>query len=242
VTAPSRLTAVTFDYGQTLAELDTAFLAKRVAERGAAVDPARLDGAAPAAWAAYDAAKARGEVAFSAWATFMRTLLTEAGVRASDGRSVDMTASLVDFLWSEQPARNLWRRHIQGMRELVADLSSHGVPLGIVSNSEGRLAELLEEMDLARYFPVVADSGVLGFEKPDARIFEHVATRLGVPTTAMVHVGDAWVADVEGALGVGASAIWVTKAPAERELPGGVSACPGAAEIRTALRRHGFPA
>jgi putative hydrolase of the HAD superfamily len=233
---------VTFDYGQTLAELDTAFLASRVRERGAHVDPEALERASASAWAAYDAAKARGEVAFPAWATFMRTLLDGAGVTMEVGAAQETTASLVDFLWAAQPTRNLWRRPIPGMVELVADLSARGVPLGIVSNSEGKLVELLGEMGLARYFPVVADSGVLGFEKPDPRIFEHVAERLGVPTTALVHVGDAWAADVEGALRVGARAIWVTGASEGRLLPPGVTTCRGATELRTALRRHGFPA
>jgi putative hydrolase of the HAD superfamily len=233
--------AVTFDYGQTLAELDMAFLSKRAAEWGAKVDPARLDDASAAAWRAYDDAKRRGHSGYEAWRTFMTTLVSLAGVVSIDEPARDVTAPLVDYLWSEQPRKNLWRRPIAGMAELVEDLAAEGVLLGIVSNSEGRLAELLEEMGLARFFRVVADSGVLGFEKPDRRIFEHAASGLGVAANELVHVGDAWVADIEGALGVGARAIWVS-GEHRPELPAGVIACRTAGDIRSALRALGVPA
>lgn len=227
--------AVTFDYGQTLAELDTGYLAKRVAERGVSVGQDSLDRASPIAWQAYDAAKRRGETGRDAWASFMTALLTGAGFSGQPNPGSVMTSELVDFLWSEQPRNNLWRRAIAGMSDLCADLSARGVRLGIVSNSEGRLVQLLDSMDLHRFFAVVADSGVLGVEKPDARIFEWTAARLDVSTRDLIHVGDAWTADVEGALGVGARAIWITPTPAARTLPDGVVACATAADVRSAL-------
>jgi HAD superfamily hydrolase (TIGR01549 family) len=241
---PSRARAVTFDYGQTLAELDTGFLSTRALEWGAAVDRARLDAASATAWTAYDDAKRSGLSGQGAWTAFMTTLLTGAGVASTKQPGADLTARLVEYLWSEQPRRNLWRRHIAGMKDLVQELVDQGIPLGIVSNSEGRLAELLEDVGLHHYFGFVADSGLLGFEKPDPRIFQYAARGLGVETSELVHVGDAWVADIEGALAVGASAIWVTgdHASTTRELPPGVVACAGADAIRAALRAFDIPA
>jgi putative hydrolase of the HAD superfamily len=231
--------AVTFDYGQTLAELDMDFLARRVSERGASVNHADLEAASPDAWRAYDAAKRRGETGHDAWASFMRTLLTRAGAVDPANPSEEGISRLVDFLWSEQPRNNLWRRSIAGMSDLCADLVARGVRLGVVSNSEGRLAELLDSMGLVHFFPVVADSGVLGIEKPDPRIFEWTAARLEVRPSELIHVGDAWAADVEGALGVGARAIWITPTPASRRLPDGVVACTTAADVRAALGAWG---
>lgn len=225
------MTGVTFDFGQVLAELDTEFLAKRVGERGARVTRERLDAASPAAWRVYDRAKREGKSGRDAWSAFMAALLTLGGTETSR-ESIEV---LVDFLWAAQPTQNLWRRPIAGMLELVTELSGRGVPLAIVSNSEGHLAKLVSELGLSAAFPVVADSGVLGFEKPDRRIFEWAAERLGVETRDLIHVGDVWEADVEGALGVGARAIWVTNDTREVTLPGSVTACSGAAEIRARL-------
>jgi putative hydrolase of the HAD superfamily len=235
--------AITFDYGQTLAELDTVFLSKRALEWGALVDAARLDTASPTAWRAYDDAKRAGRSGRDAWTIFMASLLSHAGATSKEQPGRDVIDDLVEYLWNEQPRRNLWRRHIAGMKELVEDLAARGVRLGIVSNSEGRLAELLAEVGLRSYFQFVADSGLLSFEKPDPRIFEFAAEGLGVAPAETVHVGDAWVADIEGAVGVGAKAIWVTPGvPAGHALPPGVVACRNAVEIRSALRALALPA
>jgi putative hydrolase of the HAD superfamily len=225
------MTAVTFDFGQTLAELDTGFLSARVSERGATVSREALDGASPAAWDVYDEAKRAGQTGKAAWSAFMSALLGTAGT-VTGPSSLD---SIVEVLWTEQPVRNLWRRPIAGMLELVSELAARRIPLAIISNSEGRLAELVNELGLGAAFPIVADSGALGFEKPDPRIFEWTAERLGVPARDLLHVGDAWVADIEGALGVGARAIWVTSDSRGVTLPGSVTACSGAAEIRATL-------
>jgi len=237
---------VTFDYGQTLAELDTEYLARRVAERGASVRPDALDAAAPAAWETYNRAKSRGDVAEGAWSAFMRALLEGAGLPGYEAPDASVTSEIVRFLWSEQPHKNLWRRPISGMKELLAELRDSGTPLGVLSNSEGRLAELLDELDWKRYFGVVADSGRLGFEKPDRRIFQWTAERLGVNTADLIHVGDAWAADIEGALAVGAKAIWVTRdgrfprnGPLDEDR---VVACESAEQIRSALRAWNVPA
>jgi len=225
------MTAVTFDYGQTLAELDTDFLSLRVQERGASVGRAALDAASPAAWNEYDRVKREGQTGQSAWQAFMHALLSKAGTRVT----TEPLDSIVGFLWSEQPKRNLWRRPIPGMKELAQELAGRGVPLAIVSNSEGHLDALVHEVGFAEEFPVVADSGALGFEKPDRRIFEWTAERLGVAPDRFVHVGDVWAADVLGALGVGARAIWVTEHASGRSLPDSVVACHGAAAIRATL-------
>jgi len=233
--------AVTFDYGQTLFELDTGMLARRVAERGANVEQRALDAEEPKAWEAYNAAKRSGEAGFEAWGAFMRTLLERAGVHTETRRGPEVARELVEWLWSEQPGKNLWRRPIAGMEDLVRDLAARGVPLGIVSNSEGRLAELLEEMGFAGYFGIVGDSGKLGFEKPDRRIFDYVADGLGMRAADLVHVGDAWAADVEGALAAGARAIWITDRPDTDALPAGVLAARTAKDVREALRAFGVP-
>jgi FMN phosphatase YigB (HAD superfamily) len=141
--------AVTFDAGQTLVELDPAMLARRLGERGVQVDAAALEAAVPAAWARYD--EVIGRVA-RPWHVLMDALLEGAG--CGDGR-----AALVAWLWDEQPRANLWRRPVAGMIELVDALRAAGVPVGVLSNSEGKLAELFDEIGWGGRFDVVIDSG-----------------------------------------------------------------------------------
>lgn len=219
---------VTFDFGQTLAELDHEFLAKRVSERGAKLDPVRTRRAIPLAAKVYDALKARGHA--EAWTGMVQTLLEHGGITTP--------AELSAWLWQEQPAKNLWRKPIAGMFELAQELSSKGVKLGILSNSEGRLAELVDELGKAALFPVIVDSGRVGIDKPDRRIFELAAERLGAQTSELVHVGDSWEADVLGAIRAGARAIWFGHSDG-RSLPERVMACSNAAEVRAALASLG---
>ncbi|MBZ0239047.1 MAG: HAD family hydrolase [Deltaproteobacteria bacterium] len=229
----ARARAVTFDAGQTLVELDTAMLSRRLAERGLRVDAATLDGAQPPAWRRYEqTVKDAGHEA--PWQIFMRTLLEGAGV--ADARAVELAA----WLWDEQPAKNLWRRPIPGMFELAAELTARGVPVGILSNSEGKLAELIDEIGWRAPFRVIVDSGRLGVAKPERAIFEHAARALGVTPAEVVHVGDSRTADIDGARAVGMRAIWFGAAARERPEDGDdVAIAAEAGAVRAALVRWG---
>ena len=224
---------VSFDYGQTLCELDTALVAARAGERGVLLSAQELERAEPAAWQVYNRAKREGLAGHDAWIAFMENLLSGAGAGAE-------SLPLTEWLWSEQPRKNLWRRPIAGMIELVRELRSKSVPLAIVSNSEGRLMQLLEEVGIANDFDVVIDSGKFDFEKPDRRMFELCASALGGAVEELIHIGDAWEADVVGALEAGARAIWFANGE-PRVLPPRVRACGNAAEVRHELAGFGVP-
>ncbi len=201
------IAAVTFDAGQTLIGLDHAMLAARLAERGVAIAPAALAAAQPAAWQRYEqAVRAGGHD--RPWQSFMAGLMGDA---AAGALSPDAADDLAAWLWSEQPRRNLWRRPVDGMIELVRDLRAAGIAVAVISNSEGRLAELFEELGWGDEFAAVIDSGRVGIDKPDPRIFALALEVVGcgpVGADAVVHVGDSRVADVDGARAVGWRAIW----------------------------------
>lgn len=200
-TGPKPL-AVTFDFGQTLADLDTGLLAQRLRARGIDVAPERLESAVPLAFDAYN----RGVIVEGGnrgahpWGALMTELLLRAGVEEA------RIGASVEWLWSEQPGRNLWRRPVPGMIELLRKLP---MPLGVISNSEGRLEELAVELGWRDLFAAFADSGKLGIAKPGPRIFEWTCAQLGVPAARVVHVGDSFAADVRGAVAAGfQGAIW----------------------------------
>lgn len=230
----ARARAVTFDAGQTLVELDTAMLSRRLAERGVHVDATALEAAQAPAWRRYEqVVKDGGHEA--PWQLFMRTLLAGAGVAA------DRATALAAWLWGEQPTKNLWRRPIPGMFELAAELTARGVPVGILSNSEGKLAELVDEIGWSAPFRVIVDSGRLGVAKPARAIFEHAARALGVTTAEVVHVGDSRTADIDGARAAGMRAIWFGAAARERPEDGDeVAIAADAGAVRAALVRWGL--
>lgn len=194
---------ITFDAGQTLVELDLDFLVRRLAERDVRVTPDALAATTAAAWARY------GELVEAGvghpWHALMATLLEGAGLPAPTIKP------LVDWLWAEQPRANLWRKPIPEMVELARELAHQGVTVAVLSNSEGRLAELLVEIGIADPFAAIVDSGRVGFDKPDRRIFDHTLAVLGAGPAAQIspiHIGDSWAADIVGARDAGWRAVW----------------------------------
>ena len=82
-------------------------------------------------------------------------------------------------------------------------LRASGLRLGVVSNFEEWLEQLLEELGVASFFEVQVISGVEGLEKPDPRIFRLAMERAGVMPEVSVYVGDNPEFDVGPAAAVG---------------------------------------
>lgn len=100
------------------------------------------------------------------------------------------------------------------VRETLAALRGQGLKLGIVSNWDHRLPDLLQGLGLARLFDALVYSSEVGVEKPDPRIFESALRRLEIDPRAAgaaLHVGDGRLEDVEGAQAVGMRALHLTR-------------------------------
>lgn len=85
----------------------------------------------------------------------------------------------------------------------LEELRSRGLGLGIISNFEGWLDDLLRHLEIRELFEVVAISGVVGYEKPDPRIFSWAVERAGVSPSVCAHVGDQPYFDAEPAIECG---------------------------------------
>ena len=92
--------------------------------------------------------------------------------------------------------------------------------LGVVSNFTGNLEPCLQELGLARFFSVMSDSALVGWSKPDARIFTHTLDVLRVSPQRAWMVGDNFEADVRGAATLGMRTCWL--APPDRSPQAGL--------------------
>jgi len=193
--------ALSFDYGHVLGGLDLGELAERLRGEHFPAEIGTLRAAMATAYRAHDAAIAAGHGHEAGWRALMNVFVTAGTVPEADRDRI------VDALWRAQPTRNLWRDVPDEARALLAALTAAGVKMVITSNSEGRAADLLRELGIADHFVDILDSGVLGFAKPDRRIFELSAARVGVPLESIAHIGDSERADIVGARDAGAYAI-----------------------------------
>lgn len=90
---------------------------------------------------------------------------------------------------------------------VLAALEESGYRLGLISNFEGWLQNILVEQELGESFDVTVISGLEGIEKPDPAIYRLAIERAGVDPGRAVHVGDSVTMDVEPAREVGIQAV-----------------------------------
>lgn len=124
----------------------------------------------------------------------------------------------------------LWNQADPEALEILRRLRSEGVRTGVVSNSNGSVKTILEELGLAHHLDFILDSAVVGVEKPDPRIFRLALEAARVKAEEAVYIGDLYSVDVLGARGAGIGAILLD--------PGGVWGdrdCPKAKSLSEAV-------
>jgi putative hydrolase of the HAD superfamily len=202
--------AVFLDAGNTLVSIDFERVAAELAALGFACDvPAvrRAEAAARPEVSRF-VARRRSTEGEDTFHFYVRAVLrglepvAAAGVPALE----DAAARLAARLRFPGESHRLWRWVLPGVPEALGSLRELGLRLLVVSNSDGTIERGLAELGLRPYFAAVVDSAVVGFEKPDPRIFEHALGRAGVPARRALHVGDLYHADVEGARAAGVNA------------------------------------
>lgn len=133
----------------------------------------------------------------SSWGRAVGTMLARAGVHEA------ALPDLVPWLWKSHVEYNFWSAVPDGLGEALDAFRETGGKVAIVSNSEGMLAQLFARLGIGKHFDVVADSGLLGVEKPDPRIFHYVLEHVGKPKERALHLGDIFATDVLGARAAG---------------------------------------
>ena len=197
---------VLFDAGNTLVFLDYNRLASAIgAALGLPLTEALLRQHAAEAAIAMEQGRLtdreRGTV-------FLLTLFERAGVPA--GRSDELKAALLEL----HRRTHLWGATEPGTAEALARLKRAGLRLAVVSNSDGRATAALAATGLLDAFEFVIDSGEVGVEKPDPRIFQIALDRLGVSATETLYVGDLYEVDVVGARAAGLDVVLLDPAGA----------------------------
>jgi FMN phosphatase YigB (HAD superfamily) len=99
-------------------------------------------------------------------------------------------------------------------------LHGAGAVLGVITNADGAVRDLLGRLGLARSFAVVMTPSRGGATKPDRRIFEAALVEAHVPAARAWHVGDDPVGDARGARDAGLSPVLLVGARAGERADG----------------------
>jgi HAD superfamily hydrolase (TIGR01509 family) len=123
-----------------------------------------------------------------------------------DGRLGALVPTLAPAL-RQGRASDLWSSVMPNVPEALEALKRLGLRLAAVSNSDGTAEAMLARVGLRDHLDVVIDSAVVGYEKPDPRIFEHAMRLMNAKAATTLHVGDLYDADVAGARAAGLHAL-----------------------------------
>ncbi|MCG6956409.1 MAG: HAD-IA family hydrolase [Gemmatimonadetes bacterium] len=203
MTGGATLRAVVFDAGNTLVYVDPRRLLDIFDAGGVPTDLERLRRAERLARRRLQDGVAEGHNGTEPelWREYFDGLLRDGG--ADDAAIPELALRL-----REAHARShLWTWVEPDTPGALQSLLDGGYRLAVVSNADGRVEGVLEDVGLRRYFEFVVDSEVVGVEKPDPRIFLEASSRLGLEAEACLYVGDLYPVDYLGAIRAGMEAV-----------------------------------
>ncbi len=200
---PPGVKAILLDAGNTLIFADRARILEMYRAEGVESDTATLVRAELEARAELAARVEAGAVGTEPhlWREYFLTLFRRSGVPEGALDAVGRR------LREEHHRDHLWTHVEPGTEGALQALLDAGYRLAVISNADGRVEAVLESAGLRPYLEFVVDSEIVGFEKPDPRIFHEGLRRLALPAAEALYVGDLYPVDVVGARGVGMDAV-----------------------------------
>jgi putative hydrolase of the HAD superfamily len=102
-------------------------------------------------------------------------------------------------------------RLFDDVRPALESLTARGLKLGVISNFEPWLEEVLRREQVLHLFSALAISGVLGVAKPEPEIFRAALEQAGVTASAAIHVGDQPEIDGAAARAVGITPVLIDR-------------------------------
>lgn len=196
--------ALTIDVGGVFVVPDHTRLAAAFSAAGITVDRDRFWEGHYLAMHAVDEARSPAET----FGTYVPGFCRHIGLR---DKAFEAGVAALDPLFGPS---GLWSEPIPEAIADMADLHDAGVPMAIVSNADGTVADILRDAKVCQtgdgpLTPVVAivDSGAVGVAKPDPRIFDFALRSLGTDPARTLHVGDSVHYDITGARAAGLAAV-----------------------------------
>ena len=114
---------------------------------------------------------------------------------------IDDEATCSDLVARTQTSSN-WCDIRPGTREALMRLRER-YRLGVISNADGKIADILAHCGIADCFETITDSGIVGKEKPHPAIFEAALRSLNVKPQQSLYTGDVYCIDYLGSTAVG---------------------------------------
>jgi putative hydrolase of the HAD superfamily len=138
-----------------------------------------------------------GKADLGFWNLFYQGLFAELGLQDDKLQSELIANTRLSANW-DQPR--------PGTRKAL-DAIAQRYPIAVISNADGKIADLLHRCGIGDCFRTITDSGIVGHEKPNPVIFEAALKSVNASPEKSLYVGDVYSVDYRGATGAGMQAI-----------------------------------
>ena len=93
---------------------------------------------------------------------------------------------------------------------VLKEIKNMGIKTALITNGTPELQYFkIKSLDMEDCFDEVIVSGETPYEKPDERIFQLMAEKLGIKTEEMLYIGDHPLNDINGSRNAGCIPVWV---------------------------------
>ena len=226
MTSHPPVSAVIFDFGGTLADIVPThqwLFIRACQELGLDIEPQRVYDAESVGWEPYmtplGPAHEEASASPEAFATFKATLLRDRLAAAGVDGSHDVLQAAAARIYELDTDPGMYRLYDDTL-PLLDELRRRGIAMGILSNHEWYLPDLIDGLDLTRYMVTTVTSARVGFRKPHPRMFEAVCAEMAISPAQALMVGDSVSADIRGAQGVGMRPVYLARDLAKPALEG----------------------
>jgi len=142
------------------------------------------------------------------WVNFYRYVLDKLGIVSvvDDDRIRTMCLELYDLYLSPQ--------HYVLFEDVVPvlqRLAERGKRMAVVSNFAPNLPHILRDKGIADYLEAIVVSTLVGYEKPDPRIFQHTLDITGMTSSEVLYIGDHETNDIWAPAQVGIDAVRIKR-------------------------------
>jgi putative hydrolase of the HAD superfamily len=196
-----RFDAVVFDAGGVLVIPTPELFGPLITDHGGDGSEASIIRAHYAAMAAQDRHSQRDQD----WHVYSRAFVAATGVP-----NAHFDAAFAAHSWTMAADLDSWRWPLTDSVRALRRLHAADVPMAVVSNADGQIAETLRVQGVCQVGPgdgvpmaVVVDSHLVGVAKPDPAIFGFALDVLGTDPARTLYVGDSVSRDVVGARAAG---------------------------------------
>jgi len=195
---PSEIRAIFFDVGNTLLFPNRERVHAPLTECGIALNSEHLRDIERRIKNEFDALMTQdGSHDHSFWRMFYTQLFAEIGLTDDALRDRLVTNIRDSGNWDQIPPET--REQLEKIAERFR--------IGVISNADGRIEDVLRRCGIADCFGSITDSGLVGYEKPHPKIFRCALGALKARPEESLYVGDVYSVDYLGATGAGMRAV-----------------------------------